>query len=205
MSGSTFSKCGWYTSGRRGTRAGRSLWSRDHWSAPSSRVLYTLSGSSSGWPLRTQSWNKRYLKLAVRFQQCQSVCALFGAVFKLATKTYFRLPNWYSFLSLLASTRYLRKVVVLQVLGSFMAVMAVVMASSNVPPFSRTWLPVRFSCDRETNRNIIRRRGLQLVHSHLISYAAKVRKRVGWLYLCSDTLLWFLFGFHREYLLGFSL
>lgn len=59
------------------------------------------------------------------------------------------LPNWYSFLSLLASTRYLRRVVVLHVLGSFMAVMAAVMASSKVLPFSRTWLPVRFSCDSQ--------------------------------------------------------
>lgn len=59
------------------------------------------------------------------------------------------LPNWYSFLSLLASTRYLRRVVVLQVLGSFMAVMAAVMASSTAPPFRRIWLPVRFSCDSQ--------------------------------------------------------
>lgn len=55
------------------------------------------------------------------------------------------LPNWYSFLSLLASKRYRRRVVVLQVLGSFMAVIAAVMASSKVPPLSRTLLPVRFS------------------------------------------------------------
>lgn len=58
------------------------------------------------------------------------------------------LPNWYSFLSLLASIRYRRRVVVLQVLGSFMAVMAAVMASSKTPPFSRTLFPVRFNCDR---------------------------------------------------------
>lgn len=67
------------------------------------------------------------------------------------------LPNWYSFLSLLASTRYLRNVVVLQVLGSFMAVMAAVIASSNVLPFSRTWLPERLSCDRQTERTIIKK------------------------------------------------
>lgn len=36
---------------------------------------------------------------------------------------------------------------VLQVLGSFMAVMAAVMASSKTPPFSRTLFPVRFNCD----------------------------------------------------------
>lgn len=36
---------------------------------------------------------------------------------------------------------------VLQVLGSFMAVMAAVMASSKTPPFNRTLFPVRFNCD----------------------------------------------------------
>lgn len=45
-------ECSCRTSGRRGTRAGRSRWSRGRWSAPSSRVLYTSSGSSSGWPLQ---------------------------------------------------------------------------------------------------------------------------------------------------------
>lgn len=59
------------------------------------------------------------------------------------------LPNWCSFLSLLESSRYLRRVVVLQVLGSFMAVMAAVMASSKVPPLRRTWFPVRFSCNSQ--------------------------------------------------------
>lgn len=37
--------------------------------------------------------------------------------------------------------------VVLQVLGSFMAVMAAAMASSKAPPFSRTLFPVRFNWD----------------------------------------------------------
>jgi len=50
-----------------------------------------------------------------------------------------------SVLSWWAWHRYLRSVVVLQVLGSFMAMMAVLMASSRGPPDSSTLSPVRFS------------------------------------------------------------
>ena len=57
-----------------------------------------------------------------------------------------------SVLSSLAWHRYLRSVVVLQVLGSFMAMMAALIASSRAPPASNTLSPVRFSygTDRRT-------------------------------------------------------
>lgn len=67
------------------------------------------------------------------------------------SKAFLVSPKWCSFVSLLESRRYLRRVVVLQVLGSFMAVIAAVMASSKAPPLSRTWVPVRFSFDSETS------------------------------------------------------
>ena len=48
--------CSLFTLGRRGTRAGRFLWSHDQWSDPSSPELYTLSGSSSDWPLEKRRY-----------------------------------------------------------------------------------------------------------------------------------------------------
>lgn len=50
-----------HTSGRMETRAGRFLWSRDRWSAPSNPVLYTLTKSSSNWPLKRRILFSQFL------------------------------------------------------------------------------------------------------------------------------------------------
>lgn len=69
MACTCISHCRWCTWGRKGMRVGRCLWSHDQWSAPSSRELYTLSGSSSDGPLKRNVQVLVFPNLAVRLIQ----------------------------------------------------------------------------------------------------------------------------------------